>query len=222
MPGKGQIPANEHSCSFPGVVWGGDGQEYYNLPKTSAMARFWVVWVVVVARGRSYHRQRAVVLVFGGCGLWWWWPDEGPTPIAQKRAVKLVFGVVLARGRPNPRKRAQPLVFEGVGGGVGQRKVQPPETSAMARFLGGRWVVVVVVVMEGSTCPKTSANACFRGGAGKRKPQPSKMSAHACFREVWVVVLARGRYNPRKRAVTLVFGGVWVVLDITNLPYLEG
>jgi hypothetical protein len=53
-----------------------------------------------------------------------------------------------------------------VGGGVGQRKVQPPKTSAMARFQGGRWVVVVVVVVEGSTCPKTSVRSRFRGSVG--------------------------------------------------------
>jgi hypothetical protein len=72
---------------------------------------------------------------------------------------------------------------------------------------------------EGVNLAKTSANARFRGGAGKRKPQPSKTSAHARLREAWVVVLARGRYNPRKRAVTLVFGGLWVVVVMEGSTY---
>ena len=43
MPGRGQPPENEPTCSFLGVVGGGGGQGEVNLPKTSCCARFWGV-----------------------------------------------------------------------------------------------------------------------------------------------------------------------------------
>ena len=61
------------------------------------------------------------------------------------------------------------------------------------------------------------------GGAGKRKAQRPKTSGRARFWEVWVVVLARGRSNPQKRAVVLVFGvggGVVVVREGSTSPQM--
>jgi len=103
---------------------GGGGQGKTRPLKTSGYARFQVVWVVVVARGWSNHRKRALMLVFGV-----------------------------------------------MGGGGGQRKVLRPKTSGYTHF---------------------------QGGAGKRKAPPLKTSSHARFRQVWVVVGARGLFNPRK------------------------
>ena len=153
-----------------------------------------------MARNITTSQKRAQWLVFGWCG-WWWWPEEGPTT---ENEWSCSFSGVVGGGGGGQMKVQRPLpknepsssfsgwcwqeegptlenerlcsFSRGVGGGVGQRKVQPPKTSAMAHFRGGRWVVDVVVDEKGSTCPKTST--------------------HAHFREVWVVVLARGRYNP--------------------------
>ena len=79
----------------------------------------------------------------------------------------LVFGLVLAKGRFNPRKRAVMLVLKGSGD---QRKVQIPENKHKGLFLGGVWVLVVVVVREGGVggqskvlTPKMSAMLVFRG-----------------------------------------------------------
>jgi hypothetical protein len=68
-----------------------------------------------------------------------------------------------------------------MGGGGGQRKVQP-ENKRDRSFLRG-----------------------VGGGGGQRKAQPPKTSGHARFWCVWVVVVVRGRPNHRKRAVRLVF-----------------
>jgi hypothetical protein len=93
----------------------------------------------------------------------------------QKRAVVLVSRVGVGwcwpEEGPTPKNGRSRSFLGGVGGDGGQRKVQPPKTSGRARF---------------------------QGGAGKRKAQPSKTSGRAQFRGVWVVVVARGRSNPRK------------------------
>jgi hypothetical protein len=85
------------------------------------------------------------VLVFERCG-WWCWPEEGPT-LKNERSC---------------------LFSRGVGGGAGQRKVQPSKMSGRARF---REVWVVVLARGRSNPLKTSATACFRGwvdgGAGQ-------------------------------------------------------
>ena len=113
---EGPTPENEQSCSFSVGVGGGAGQRKLQSPKTSATARF---------RGRG--------------GVW-------------VLVVVVVREVLLAKGTFNPRKQAQQLVFgegcgslwwwlSGRGGHGGQRKVQTPKTSAMARFRGceGWW-----------------------------------------------------------------------------------
>ena len=68
-----------------------------------------------------------------------------------------------------------------VGGSGGQRKVQRP---------------------------KTSGHACFRGGGGERNAQPPKTSSCARFREVWVVVLSRGRLTPENEPLRSFSGGM--------------
>jgi hypothetical protein len=69
-PKKGQTPENERDGSFSGIVGGSGCQGEVNLPKTSRLARFRELWVVVVAKEKSTSRKRAVALVFGGCGWW--------------------------------------------------------------------------------------------------------------------------------------------------------
>jgi hypothetical protein len=51
-PEKGSTPENERNGSFSGRV-GGAGQRKAHPPKTSGMARFRGLWVVVVAKKRS-------------------------------------------------------------------------------------------------------------------------------------------------------------------------
>ena len=93
--------------------------------------------------------------------------------------------------------------WEGVGGGW-QEESPTSENEHDCSFSGGGGGGTG----QGKVHPtKTSGQALFRGGVGKRKAQPSKMSGCARLRGVWVVVLARGRSNPQKQALWLVFGG---------------
>jgi hypothetical protein len=128
---------NEHNCSFSGGVGGVGGcggQRKAQPPKTSGHARFRCVWMVVVARGGPNHRKRALTLVFGGCG-WWWWPEEGPAPENERSCS--FSGWCWQEEGPTLENERLCSFSRGVGVGVGQRKVQPPKTSAMARFRGG-------------------------------------------------------------------------------------
>jgi hypothetical protein len=65
---------------------------------------------------QSNPQKRAVWLIFRGVGGWWWW--------------RLSW-----RGQPGENERSCSF-SRGVGGGVGQRKVQPSKTSRYARFRG--------------------------------------------------------------------------------------
>jgi hypothetical protein len=120
------------------------------------------------------------VVVVVGWLLWGCIPCGVDGPTTENEQSCSFSGWCWQEKGPTLKNEQSCSFLRGVGGDGGQRNIQPPKMSGRARF---------------------------RGGAGKRKTQPSKTSSCACFWEVWVVVLARGRFNPRKRAVTLVFGG---------------
>ncbi len=99
-------PENERNGSFSGCVNGGAGQRKAQPPKTSGYAHFWGLWMVVVARGRTNPRKRAVVLI-SRVGVGWCWPEEGPTPENEMTArFWEVWVVMVARGKSNPQKQA--------------------------------------------------------------------------------------------------------------------
>ena len=120
---------------------GGAGKRKAQPSKTSSRARFQEVWVVMVARGTSNPRKRAVVLVFGVV------PARGKKTLPSKTSscarIREVWVVVLARGRFNPRKRAVTLVFGGCGRWWWPKKGHNPKNEHDRSFVG------VVVVREG-------------------------------------------------------------------------
>jgi len=133
--------------------------------------------VVVLAKGKPNPRKRAVVLVFGVVLV-----EEGPTP-ENERSCSFAGWCWQEEGPTSENERSCSF-SGGVGGGAGQRKVQPPKTSTTARFQGD-------VGGGGGGCqggvnlPENKANTRFRG--------------------LWLPV--RGQ-TPRKRARWLVFGGL--------------
>ena len=149
---------------------------------------------MVLAKGKPNPRKRAVVLVFGVVLV-----EEGPTPENEhngsfsggkesptpenERSCSFAGWCWQEEGPTSENERSCSF-SGGVGGGAGQRKVQPPKTSTTARFQGD-------VGGGGGGCqggvnlPENEANARFRG--------------------LWLPV--RGQ-TPRKRARWLVFGGL--------------
>ena len=135
------------------------------------------------------------MLVFERCG-WWCWPEEGTTlenePLCSFSGV---CGWWLSwRGQP-PRKRAQTLVFERCGGWCWQDEGPTPENERSCSF------DLTLLHVSWHVLNTSDSHYRWRGG-------------------VWVLVvvvvrevlLAKGTFNPRKRAQQLVFGegcGSW-------------
>ena len=132
----GSFCENEPSHSFSGVVGGGGGQEEVNLLKMSASARFLGLWVLVVARERSYPWKRVWQLVFGGCdcqgdvnllkmscsthfrGLWVVVVARGWSyPLKTSHCTHFLgwWVVVVSKERLYPQKQVPQLVFGGCG-----------------------------------------------------------------------------------------------------------
>ena len=150
---------------------------------------------------RSNHPQKqAMRLVFkggSGGGVGKEKPPSKASRVCSFSRVEVVK--VLARSN-HPQKQAMRLVFEGgSGGGVG---IQSPKTSATARFRGrggGCWWWL----LSGRCCwpkegsiPENECNGSFSGrGVG--------LGGGGC--QGGVVMVARGRSKPQKRAQWLVF-----------------
>ena len=122
----------------------------------------------------------------------------------------------MARGRPNHQKRAVRLVFEWCGWWWWPEEAPTPENERLCSFSGWCWQE------EGSTLENERLCSSSRG--------VGVFEGCGCLRGVWVVVrgrfqavLARGRPNPRERAVVLVFErcGWWCCPEKGSTPENE-